>query len=681
MKFSGYMTAVTYFMALLALYSLTLVESVGRGFILITAAAILTSLVLNLKKKRVMPSGFYNILGAAAFLLFIVYYFSSIRDIGDIIVIASRFLAVFLAIKLFDLNSNRDYIIVYGAVFFLILAAAASTVSLVFFPLLILFIIGAIFAMITINIKKELEKRGLTAAEPPGDFFDIPFFISLTTVTVVSVAVTFAIFFIMPRMETGFLQKKTLNAVKVTGFSDTVELGSIGAVKKDHTVVMHVEFQGGARPARPVYLRGAVLDDYDGYTWKRGAGRKTLIRKKDGLFIFRKASGRLVEQKILLEPLDTEVIFAARNPVMLSAGFSALWMGPEGSLTLPSPPYSRLNYTVWSGPGASPVETSGVDYLNRLLDFSAVSKGREGQRLKKLAASITEGAKTATQKASAIKRYLRENYKYTLDPSEGAGLNPIDDFLFYTKQGYCEQFATAFAVLLRASGVPARLVTGFLQGEWNGLGGYFIVRQSDAHSWTEVYIDGYGWKSFDPTPAQGLIPFSGASRLSLFLDYMSIKWNRHVIGYSLKDQQSLAVGFQAQANRLLGALKQRLRSKAQRGGVLVLAVLLSIIATGFFILIRLKSAPGGRFAKTPAFYVRMLKVLAKKGFRRGKSETPMEFSLRIDNPGVGEVTRLFMRERYGGHGPGPEDIERVKEILRELKTSLTQASSGRKEPS
>lgn len=677
MKFSGYMATVTYFMALLGLYSLTLVEPIERGFIFFTAAAVFTSLFLNLKKTRIMPSGFYNLLALAVFLLFTVYYFSSIRDMGDIIVTASRFLAVLLAIKLFDLNANRDYIIVYGAVFFLILAAAASTVSLVFFPLLVLFIIGAIFAMITVNLKKEFEKRGLSKAGPPAGLFDIPFFLSLTTVTVVSIAVTFILFFLIPRMETGFFERKTLNAVKVTGFSDTVELGSMGAVKKDHTVVMRVEFQGGKKPARPVYLRGAVLEDYDGFTWRRGARPKRLVRGKDGFFKFKRSSGPLVEQRILLEPLSTEVIFAAKSPVMLSAGFPNLWRDSAGALTLPSPPYSRTSYTVWSSTEAPQRGASAPDDSTGLLDISAVAEGRGGVRLQELAAMITTGLKTAPQKASAIKRYLMDNYRYTLDPSRGAGLNPIDDFLFFTKEGYCEQFATAFALLLRASGIPARLVTGFLQGEWNGLGGYYIIRQSDAHSWTEVYLDGYGWKRFDPTPPQGLTPYSGASRLSLFLDYMRVKWNRHIIGYSFKDQRSLAGGFQVRANRLLGDLKERLRSGGGRGSLLIVLVLLIIIAAGFFTVMRGKGSSGGRSPKTPAFYLQMLKVLARKGFRRGESESPMEFSSRIDNPGVSEVTRLFILERYGGRRPGFQDIERVKEILGELKRSLRRAEGRR----
>ncbi|GMR04577.1 MAG: DUF3488 and transglutaminase-like domain-containing protein [Thermodesulfobacteriota bacterium] len=667
MKFSSYMTIVTYFMALLGLYSVTLVESVSPGFMALIIGAVFISLVLNVKKKRVLPSRIWNFLALVIFIIFVADYLLTAKDLWDIITIATRFLIILLAVKLFDLNANRDYVIVYGAVFFLILAAAATTMSLVFLPLLVVFIISAIFAMIVINIKKEFDLRGLAGTEPPPGLFDAPFFISLVTVTTVSVGVTFILFFIIPRMETGFFQRKTLNAIKVTGFSDTVEFGAIGTVKKDHTVVMRVEFPGAKRPAGPIYFRGAVLEEYDGTAWKRRTGPNSLVRNKGGLFTFQKPGRRLVEQKILLEPLSTEVLFAEPYAVRLSAPFPNIWRDAAGAIYLPSPPYSRIRYTVWSSPGASPTGPESGNDMRRLLDLTGAAGGDAGGRLKDLAARLTAGKKTAAQKAAAVKAYLSENYRYTLDVGKGGGTNPIDDFLFFTKEGYCEHFATAFAMLLRAANVPTRLVTGFLQGEWNDMGGYFIVRQSDAHSWTEVYLDGTGWTRFDPTPSAGLKPFSPTSRLSLYLDYMRLKWNRYIISYTSVDQKRFAGNLSARSSSLIAGLKRAMKTGAIRGFLLPLAAGFILVAAAFIIIVRKKGALLTRPAKTPPFYLEMLKILSKKGFCRLSSETPVEFSLRIGDAGVKLITELYMEERYGGRSAGSGDMERVRGIILGLK--------------
>ena len=135
-------------------------------------------------------------------------------------------------------------------------------------------------------------------------------------------------------------------------------------------------------------------------------------------------------------------------------------------------------------------------------------------RVKRLADEITAGSQNEYDKAANIQRHLMSHYAYTLDLSGTHGEDPLADFLFVRRAGHCEYFASAMTVLLRAEGIPARYVTGFSPGEYNDVGGDYIIRESDAHAWVEVYFPGYGWITFDPTPpgdAKSTRAFSNAS--------------------------------------------------------------------------------------------------------------------------------------------------------------------------
>ena len=663
MKFSYYMLIVTYFMAALGFYSGTLVEAIEPAFFSLLGVVLVISLVLNLYRKRSIPGRLWNLMAVAVLVFFIANHMLASQSL---IVSASRFLTILLAMKLFDLNTHRDHFIIYAIVFFQMLAAAASTVSLVFFPLLVLFIVGSIFAMIILNLKKDFLQVN-PEEDPPSGVFDLPFLASVVTVSVVSLTITFALFFLIPRMGVGFFEGKTLDTVKVSGFSDTVEIGSIGSVKRDSTIVMRVEVHGTATTGGgPLYLRGMALEEYDGMRWKRTTRRNFLLRKTpSGVFNVGRPSGSVLEQKILLEPLSTDVLFGATHPVRISVTFPNLWTDGSGSVHLPSPPLSRIEYRVWSSDAALPPGPEGVTPVHT--DLSYIENGPAGARLKKLSLDVTDGMASAVDKAEAVKRYLEKNYSYTLDPGEGDGVNPIDDFLFYTKEGYCEHFASSFVLLLRAAGVPARLVTGFLQGEWNSLGDYYIVRQSDAHSWAEVYVEGEGWKTFDPTPPVGLAPPASRSSAFLYLDLMRLKWSRYIISFTFMDQKRIAENLEGHSARLMREFKSRFSTPPELparalmlfGGIALLVAAVFMKTRGHRL--------AGTASRVPWFYIEMLRILEKKGIRRGKAETPMEFALRVGDPEVRAVTHAYEVERYGGRKLGGEEASRVRGQLETLK--------------
>jgi len=116
----------------------------------------------------------------------------------------------------------------------------------------------------------------------------------------------------------------------------------------------------------------------------------------------------------------------------------------------------------------------------------------------------------------------------------------LDEFLFERKEGHCEYFASAMAVLLRVNGIPSRVITGFASTEWNDLGQYMVVRQTHAHSWVEAYIPGLGWKVYDPTPPDPTAVSNSSNILARRIDLMRLYWQRYVIRYSMQDQIQLA---------------------------------------------------------------------------------------------------------------------------------------------
>ena len=160
-------------------------------------------------------------------------------------------------------------------------------------------------------------------------------------------------------------------------------------------------------------------------------------------------------------------------------------------------------------------------------------------RIPELAGQVTASAATVYDKAAAIQQYLMTRYGYTLQLPRSLPRDPVANFLFVRRQGHCEYFASAMAIMLRTQGTPARIVNGFRGGEFNDLTGSYLIRGRDAHSWVEAYIPGFGWTTFDPTPAgPGVVP-ARWNRLQLYLDAAAEFWREWVVNYDATQQRSL----------------------------------------------------------------------------------------------------------------------------------------------
>ncbi|MEE9613820.1 MAG: DUF3488 and transglutaminase-like domain-containing protein [Thermodesulfobacteriota bacterium] len=673
MSFSTYTITVTYLMAAIGLSAICLVENISAAFIAFVGAAMAVSLILNTRKPVAFPPALWTLLAVLVFALFLMDY---LMVSGRLIDASARFLTVFVAFKLFDLKETRDHVILYSLVFFQILAAAASTVSPLFFLLLAAFVMCAIWAMIIFTVKREFDECSSPSETIPDGIFGSTFFGWTVVLTAVSLVITFALFLIIPRMGLGFFESKTLNTVKVVGFSEGVDLGVLGPVKLDSTVVMRVELPGRSEePPGPLYFRGTALDRYEGDGWTRTIGEREVRGGAGGNFIIMNAAGPLLEQKIMLEPLETEVLFAASRGVVLSGGFPRLWTDATGSIYLAAPPYSRIEYTAWSrlAPGGTSMDRPPSE--EEIALYLQLPSTPDLPALKTLADDLTggNGKNSVLARVMTIESHLKSNYRYTLSPARGAGRTPIEDFLFFTREGYCEHYATAMVLLLRSVGIPARMVTGFLHGRWNEFGGYLLVRQQDAHTWVEAYVDGLGWVSFDPTPPGDAPPASALSGLAFYMDSLRWRWARYVINYSLSDQIGLALTVEKEFTGIREFFRNALREGWPGGtsfgrpvGAALLTMTLLII---FYIL---KASGGGRVPRaggTPRFYLDMLSALEKKGLNKEPFETPREFAARSAMAEVTLITEAFQEARYGGRKLVGKDMTRVRRALAALKKS------------
>jgi hypothetical protein len=277
-----------------------------------------------------------------------------------------------------------------------------------------------------------------------------------------------------------------------------------------------------------------------------------------------------------------------------------------------------------------------------------------------------------------VRSYLQSTYKYTIDLQHDPSKEPLAEFLFERKQGHCEYFASAMAMLMRAAGVPARHVAGFYGGEWNEVGHYLQIRQRDAHAWVEVWLGPLGWMPFDPTPAapgQGEAS-SVTSRLRQMLDVVQLAWFKYVIEYDLTTQMDLFMKFRRAASdwkfwkseKKDGAPSEPFWTAAHAraaGAVTMLA--------GLALLLWKWRRPRGKGSRTPraaratAALRRAERALEKRGIPRGDSDTPRQVAARAveqNDPGAEPFEELVEAYYEARFGPGAVDAEQVDRIAR-----------------
>jgi hypothetical protein len=308
-------------------------------------------------------------------------------------------------------------------------------------------------------------------------------------------------------------------------------------------------------------------------------------------------------------------------------------------------------------------------------------------RLPALAREVIQaaGATNRYDEARALEAYLRSNFGYTLE-MKASGPDPLADFLFNVKQGHCEYFATAMAIMLRTQGVATRIVNGFLPGEYNEAAGAFTVRQSDAHSWVEVYFPATNsWVTFDPTPPAGRTTHARtglAGALSKYSEALELMWFQYVVGYDKQEQRSLITSMRTELFDLQRSSLARFDQARAAWSSLLRPILIGLgsslaLLAAIFLLRRVhrfgwqkglkvwQSGDQEEISRVD-FYKRLLNALERQGIKRDVSQTPSELATVIGSGEVRAITSAYNRVRFGGEDLTERELRELHQLLRTI---------------
>ncbi len=611
---------------------------------------------------------------------------------------ATVHLVCFLAvIKILNSKTNRDYFLMATIAFLELLAAAILSTNSNFFLFLALYLLFAMAAFTSSEIRRSLQKPHTVARSGSRRFS--PRLAALTlAITFGILALTAGLFFMLPRTADAAFRHLVAKRFYLPGFSNQVTLGEIGEIKTTSRPVMHVRMDSRRIPLN-LKWRGATLSDFDGRSWFEPFADPQVVQPfKRGAFQLandaqrrRHALERHIIYRVNVNGIDSNVLFFAGIPEIVYIGQRALMSRGDGSFRLEHPLPEGSFYDVYGVQG-EPEAGAGEDLFLRGSDRRRYLElpPHLDARIPELARNVSRGADTDNTRAIAIARYLRRSYGYTLELPSREVADPLAYFLFQRKKGHCEYFASAMAVMLRTMGIPSRLVTGFQSGIWNPLTELYLIRASDAHSWVEAWVPGRGWATFDPTPPD---PNPGAAslltKLALYADAAETFWQEWVVSYDLGHQATLADKME-QSSRNTGLRwlartldlaeywKPRVESwflnyglwaliTAAAGGLGAWSVprlwRLWHMRLGLWRLRRGQADVGD----ATLFYNRMLKLMKRRGYQKPAWFTPSEFASSLPPSEMSmlvvQFTGAYNALRFGGEaGAAP----RLSALLEEL---------------
>ncbi|MBX3330459.1 MAG: DUF3488 domain-containing protein [Nitrospira sp.] len=724
MPFDQALRFASIWLASTSFIGLTLGAGLPEWLAALTGAALIVALLRNRGGKSVERLATYAPISDVGWNLLVIvgflgFWVDMLWVSGELLSAGIHFLMILMIIKLFNLKHRRDYLHLYAISLVAILASGSLTADLWYLPIFLLYLLAGVWTLLLFQLTKHPEETRMLATsvsirpQPPASVNQVTpqLFWFANGLALATFGLTLVIFFTIPRVSAGFYQKGFGENIRTSGFSETVNLGEIGPIKRDPSVVMRVELSDGSpHETGRLYLRGVAFDQYDGKAWTNRLNyRRSVSEDATGTFVLRGSRspapdrlGETIRQTIVLEPLDTPVLFAAPLIERVSGKFPSIQSDLTGSVYLPFPSSSRIEYSVLSR--SNPVLPADLgsepsrypeSFVRHFLQIPA-----QPERIAILAKEITHAQRTTYDKANAIQSYLTHNFRYSLDAPLTEQDRPLEDFLFTRKTGYCEHYATAMVIMLRTIGVPARLVTGFLAAEWNEYGNYYVVRQQDAHAWVEVHLPHSGWITMDPTPPS-IESIGGGSpawhALGRMMDTIRLQWSRFFVQYSAADQlavvRELKAGGTSARNKvfdsmtalfspfmaMLGGIKEYASKETMLSLAEVLGPVLIGLAVFLWLGIKRPWVKGMTRKKTTydqqiiaQLYRRMISHLARKGVPKLTAMPPLEL-VRLTqerwsdaSSSVASITELYCRTRFGRIPPTREELALAEDHLRYL---------------
>jgi len=562
-----------------------------------------------------------------------------------------------LALKLLELNSRRDLRLAAILLGFMVVVQFLFDQSLALALYLALIVFGVVVLLADLN--GALGPRRVRAALGVAGRLSLQ-----------ALPLTLVLFVLFPRLSAPLWDlglEETRNRV---GLSDSLELGTISDLVVDGELAFRVRFEGEPPSPADSYWRAVVLWETDGRNWSIGEHPSAWNAAPELV-----ESARVLEYEVLAEPNDRRWLFALDMP--LGAPAEAR-LNADFLLQADEPLTSVRRYRT----------SSALDYRTpepgpELRELALRLPPTVTPRMRDLVAEwrAMAGADDWALVGEALGFFNREGFAYTLLPPP-LGPNPVDSFLFETRSGFCEHYASSFALLMRIAGIPSRVVLGYLGGEFNRVGNYHMIWNSDAHAWAEVFIAGRGWVRVDPTAAvdPARIDNRSASRLlgagpsvrfelkesdglarairslHLFADSLDAAWQNWVLDFSVEDQLALL-------DRLgLGALREY--------GLAAL-MLAALALTLGLVLLALMREPV-RSDALERRYLRLCRRLARAGLPRAPHEGPSDYGDRVMaarpelRPQIESFLALYVPARYGRTSP-PDTPAQLDALLRRLR--------------
>ena len=629
---------------------------------LLCGATLAWRAVITLQGKRMPPSLLLLPLAAGA-MLGVMHTYQTLlgRDAGV------AMLVLLVAFKMLEMHARRDLFVVVFLCFFLVLTnffyeQGIGTALLMAASVLLLFTAQMSFQFS--GAVPPLRERFLMSARMLG----------------LAAPLALALFFLFPRIQGPLWGMPGDAGGARSGLSETMSPGMMANLAQSQEVAFRVKFEGAAPHRELLYWRGPVLGDYDGRTWTRVQASQDPSR--DGRRLALSVAGQPLRYEVTLEPANNRWLFALEMPerLPLVAGNAARLSG-EVEMTTLHPIETRLRYQVASFVHYRlQAEALPVD-ADQWLQLPADSNPRAlmaGLQLR----AIPDPARRID---TVLRGFRSDDYVYTLNPPL-LGRDAVDGFLYGSRAGFCEHYAGAFVFLMRAAGIPARVVTGYQGGEINPLDGYLTVRQSDAHAWAEVWLARRGWVRVDPTAAvspervqrgansalpqrppfgidglQGLIGLDGDAhpwllQMRYAVGAMNNGWNQWVLNYTPQRQRGMVERLQA------SLLDWRL--PVWLG---ILAIVLLVVRT----LLRRREIDS-----VDALYSALCTRLSRLGLARSADEGPQAYAARIKAAGklgpdasaaAQEFLQRYSRWRYAPRGADAHLAATLKRLLSQVR--------------
>ncbi len=551
-------------------------------------------------------------------------------------------LMILLAIKFLEEKQFRDYMQIYVLSIFLLAGSALLSLDIIFlvYFFVLLFLLAA--AMVLLAYYSEDHEMKLP--------FDKTRDIVLKSLFIPLAAIPLAVilFVLLPRTSFPVFNILERGGGVSTGFSDTVGLGKFSSMQEDSTVIMRVKMERVDDSL--LYWRGIVLDYFDGDSWKStGHGQA-------GRAYPTSTQGLRIAQTVYLDPYGNRYIFALDKPLSIHllgvSKFSDLTYSVKDTII------RKLKYDAISVLS----DTLSEDDIDLSVYLQLPKAGTEKIRELTKAVAISGSME---DNATAIFHYLRDGvYKYSLNnlPSSSA---PLNEFLFRNKYGNCEYFASAMAVMLRLSGIPARLVGGYRGGFYNQAGGYYMIPQQNAHVWVEAYFKNRGWVRLDPTPVVQDDYVSSSRKgllfmLRFFFDTIDYYWSAAVINYDIEKQFATFSKFREGF---------RIVHFEEYGSRAELNLLIGILGIGLLLLVLnlLRRAPKSLEEKLLASFLNKIK---RRGYIKTKSQGLEEFVDQVKEAGLRECARDFVEQFegffYRDRRLTKEEVHRLRRMLSKL---------------